>query len=147
LRLCVFRGGLPQGAPTSPCLSNLVNFSLDERLRRLADRSGAFYTRYGDDLTFSWPSGVMPGGFERAAEDHLARAGYAVQPLKGWRIRPIADRPVVAGVVLAGEGRLAVPWPLRRRLWLLRGRSCWSTDPVVRARRRGLESYRKMLES
>src|SRR4051794_34519368 len=30
MRLCVYRNGLPQGAPTSPCLSNLVNLPLDE---------------------------------------------------------------------------------------------------------------------
>jgi hypothetical protein len=38
MRLCVFRGGLPQGAPTSPCLSNLANVRLDERLQLLALR-------------------------------------------------------------------------------------------------------------
>jgi len=44
---------LPQGAPTSPCLANLVAFSLDVRLSGLAKSFGATYTRYGDDLTIS----------------------------------------------------------------------------------------------
>ena len=44
MRLCVFRDGLPQGAPTSPCLSNLVNVRLDERLHGLARRARAIYT-------------------------------------------------------------------------------------------------------
>jgi RNA-directed DNA polymerase len=44
---------LPQGAPTSPALANLVTFSLDRRLAGLAARFGATYTRYVDDLTFS----------------------------------------------------------------------------------------------
>ncbi|MCG6155483.1 reverse transcriptase family protein [Rubinisphaera margarita] len=44
---------LPQGAPTSPCMANLVAFSLDVRLSGLAKSFGATYTRYGDDLTFS----------------------------------------------------------------------------------------------
>ncbi|MGH8960533.1 MAG: reverse transcriptase family protein [Jatrophihabitantaceae bacterium] len=44
---------LPQGAPTSPAVANLVAFSLDRRLTGLARAFGASYTRYVDDLTFS----------------------------------------------------------------------------------------------
>lgn len=44
---------LPQGAPTSPALANLVAYSLDRRLAGLAARFGARYTRYVDDLIFS----------------------------------------------------------------------------------------------
>jgi len=53
-KLCTIRGSLPQGAPTSPYLSNLVNYRLDCRLSGLAKKYGATYTRYADDLTFSF---------------------------------------------------------------------------------------------
>ncbi|MDB0510591.1 reverse transcriptase family protein [Ralstonia solanacearum] len=46
-------GCLPQGAPTSPMLSNLVANALDEELSRVANKFGVRYTRYCDDLTFS----------------------------------------------------------------------------------------------
>lgn len=53
-RLTTHEGGLPTGAPTSPRLSTLVNRKLDVRLARVAEYHGAVYTRYADDLTFSF---------------------------------------------------------------------------------------------
>ncbi len=51
---------LPQGAPTSPALANLVAYGLDVRLSGMARSFQARYTRYGDDLTFSgsWELGA-----------------------------------------------------------------------------------------
>lgn len=46
-------GGLPQGAPTSPKLSNLVNYYLDVQLDNFAKKRWTVYTRYADDITFS----------------------------------------------------------------------------------------------
>lgn len=51
-RLCTLSGVLPQGAPTSPCISNLVFLKVDKRLARLAKTYEASYSRYADDLTF-----------------------------------------------------------------------------------------------
>ncbi|MFP6764185.1 MAG: reverse transcriptase family protein [Planctomycetaceae bacterium] len=53
VQLVTRRGRLPQGAPTSPHLANLVARTLDLRLAGLARSHGWTYTRYADDLTFS----------------------------------------------------------------------------------------------
>lgn len=54
LDLCTTDKGLPQGAPTSPILSNLVLRQFDIAAYQLANLLGAKYTRYADDLTFSF---------------------------------------------------------------------------------------------
>lgn len=52
--ICTFNGTLPQGAPTSPFLSNMLCRTMDRDLTDLARRYRATYTRYADDLTFSF---------------------------------------------------------------------------------------------
>src|SRR5262249_23095452 len=51
VRLCTYQGGLPQGAPTSPRLSNLVNYRLDARLVALAARRCLRNPRTGEQIT------------------------------------------------------------------------------------------------
>lgn len=52
-RLTTLNGFLPQGAATSPVISNLLCFSLDRRLAGFARKLGLVYTRYADDMAFS----------------------------------------------------------------------------------------------
>lgn len=51
--LCCHMGRLPQGAPTSPVLSNMICYRLDTDLQLVAKSARAIYTRYADDITFS----------------------------------------------------------------------------------------------
>jgi len=60
VQLVTRRGRLPQGAPTSPHLANLVARALDLRLAGLARSHGWTYTRYADDLTFSAGATSLP---------------------------------------------------------------------------------------
>jgi hypothetical protein len=47
---------LPQGSPASPVITNIAFKLLDYRLTRLSEEKGAVYSRYADDLSFTWPT-------------------------------------------------------------------------------------------
>lgn len=51
--LCCYEFKLPQGAPTSPIISNMICAKMDTQLRRFAKDNKCVYTRYADDITFS----------------------------------------------------------------------------------------------
>jgi RNA-directed DNA polymerase len=81
-QLCTHRNGLPQGAPTSPALSNFIAADLDRRLTRLARENGARYSRYADDITFSCNHPSMPpalAAFAQDGEEMRVQVGEALQ--------------------------------------------------------------------
>jgi hypothetical protein len=116
-RLTTDRGGLPQGAPTSPGLSNFVNRELDARLARRAEEAGARYTRYCDDLAFSWRDRPAPSAeFERDVRATLHEFGYTLHPEKGWRGHGFRDEPEITGVILTRHGDVRLPDRLRQTM-------------------------------
>jgi retron-type reverse transcriptase len=59
-KACTLHDKLPQGAPTSPIISNLICAKMDAELSRFAMANRCRYTRYADDLTFSTTRPFMP---------------------------------------------------------------------------------------
>jgi retron-type reverse transcriptase len=113
---------LPQGACTSPALSNLAARRLDARLNGIAGKLGYQYTRYADDLTFSCrcaerDAGESPAtkiGYLLARLRHIAQdEGFAVNEKK-TRVLKRAARQEVTGVVV--NKRPGVPRDLYKRL-------------------------------
>ena len=61
--LCTYNDRLPQGAATSPVLSNMISFRLDRQLTNLCKKERVTYTRYADDITFSTTKHQFPESF------------------------------------------------------------------------------------
>ena len=61
-QICTFENSLPQGAATSPVISNFIASELDRKLSSLARRYRLTYTRYADDITFSSNNRNFPEG-------------------------------------------------------------------------------------
>ncbi|MHC5023594.1 MAG: reverse transcriptase family protein [Planctomycetota bacterium] len=145
--LCTRDGGLPQGAPTSPRLANLVNFRLDTRLDRLATKLGATYTRYADDLTFSFPrdDAAAARSVVKMAQRIVGDEGYRLHSRKLSILRRHQQQRVTGLVV-----NESVNLPRSRRRWLravehrhARGRGATLTD----AQLQGWRAYRRMIET
>jgi hypothetical protein len=110
---------LPQGAPTSPALTNTLCLRLDRRLTGLSRRLGFRYTRYADDLTFSRAAdqdgeprvGTLLGLVRRVVEAE----GFRLHPDK-TRVHRAGGRQQVTGLVVNGSGPPRVPRRLRRQL-------------------------------
>ncbi len=115
-RRVVWPGQLPQGAPTSPAISNLVCRRLDARLTGLANKLGARYTRYADDLSFSFhdddAKSVDIGRAFWWIDQVLQQEGFAEHPGKRQVLRP-NHRQLVTGIVV--NEHAAVPRDDRRR--------------------------------
>jgi RNA-directed DNA polymerase len=115
-----FAGGrLPQGAPTSPALSNVLNYRMDARLDAVAALQGARYSRYSDDLVFSWPMLDVPnadvniGWLFRTVGQIVASEGYLLNRSK-TKVMRRGTRQIVGGIVV--NERPALPREVRRRL-------------------------------
>jgi retron-type reverse transcriptase len=106
---------LPQGACTSPAISNQVARKLDRRLAGMARKHGLTYTRYADDLTFSGGKLSQPAiGMLLARVRHVVtEEGFAVNPKKG-RVQRASGRQTVTGIVV--NDRPSVPREEVRRL-------------------------------
>jgi RNA-directed DNA polymerase len=99
------QGYLPQGAPTSPMLSNLVMRNLDAGLTRLGKNFGLRYTRYSDDMTFSTRSRALTRSMAKSlinqVRDLITSAGLRLNGGK-TTIVPPGSRKVVLGLLVDG---------------------------------------------
>ena len=98
-------GHLPQGAPTSPMLSNLAMREIDEKIQSTSTRLGVTYTRYSDDLTFSTREGFdrrRAVGVVRSISNILRPVGLYPNQRK-TAIVPPGARKVVLGLVVNGS--------------------------------------------
>jgi retron-type reverse transcriptase len=135
--------GLPQGACTSPALSNQVARKLDRRLAGLARKLGLTYTRYAADLTFSAGPGFRERvGYLVARVRHIAAdEGFVVNAKKTRVLRP-ESRQTVTGLVV--NVAPAVPRHVVRRLRAILHRA--KAEGLAAQNREGHPNFRGWVE-
>ena len=109
--LCYHKEALPQGAPSSPAITNILLYEFDELIGRWCRSRGIAYTRYCDDMTFSGdfePTDVI--GFVRL---QLKEMGFLLNEQK-TQIQRSGRQQTVTGLIV--NERPGVPSDYRRKL-------------------------------
>lgn len=109
--LCCYQDVLPQGAPTSPALSNIVMKSFDDYFGKWCKKRNFSYTRYCDDITVSGDSSVYPAYLK--AKALLENMGFEINQNKTHFITN-TNRQEVTGLVV--NERVRVSYDYRRKL-------------------------------
>ena len=111
-----YLGSLPQGAPTSPALSNVICREMDTELSELAREHAATYSRYADDLYFSQSGSSRSRALalKREASRILYSYSFSENPNK-TRIIPPGARKLITGLI-ANEHEPRVPRQVRDRI-------------------------------
>ncbi|KFF27396.1 reverse transcriptase family protein [Chryseobacterium vrystaatense] len=112
--ICCYDNFLPQGAPTSPILSNIVSRKLDKRLITLAKKFALKYTRYADDLTFS--GDIIPAKFIDYVTAIVCDEGFEVN-INKTRLYKSKGKRIVTGISVSGDV-IKVPRDYKRKLKL-----------------------------
>lgn len=112
--LCCLHRHLPQGAPTSPALSNIVGYEMDRKLAALAAEYGLTYTRYADDLTFSgdvFPKEQIIPQVKRIIRDEKFEPNH-----KKTHFMNQSSRKIITGVSVASGVKLTIPKSKKREI-------------------------------
>jgi RNA-directed DNA polymerase len=150
-QLCTHRNGLPQGAPTSPPLSNFAAAQLDRSLTRLARQSGVRYSRYADDITFSTNHATFPPALaaieadgirvSEALERAVIASGFSVNHKK-VRLQKRDQRQSVTGLSVNAKANVT-----RKRVRRIRAMlHAWEKFGLQAAAREHFLSHRGMLQ-
>lgn len=103
-RLCCYKDYLPQGAPTSPMISNLVLFSFDEYMGKWCEEREIRYTRYCDDMTFSGNFDVRE--VKQKVRNYLLVLGFELNLKKTKVLKPY-HRQAVTGIVVNEKAQVS----------------------------------------
>lgn len=109
--ICCLNDVLPQGAPTSPILSNIISKRLDRRLVGLASHFNLKYTRYADDLTFSGEN--IPIKFINYVIDIVSDQGFNINEEK-TRLISGNKQKIVTGISISEK--ITIPRAKKREI-------------------------------
>jgi len=113
-QLACYNGRLPQGAPSSPIITNLIANIMDMRIIKLAKKYKLDYSRYADDLTFSTNSGAFLAQKDEFYEElsrEIIRAGFIINEKK-TRFSFRESRQIVTGLIV--NDKISVPIDYRK---------------------------------
>lgn len=112
--LCTYEDRVPQGAITSPVISNLVCKKLDYRLSGVASKRGISYTRYADDMYFSCDDEVLLRKTQNMIYEIIKDEGFIVNNKKVKFMGPHSKK-IITGLII-NDSKVLVPREIKRKV-------------------------------
>ncbi len=110
---------LPQGSPTSPTITNILCRKLDRRLTGLANRFGAKYSRYADDITFSSPHNIYNDeDFQKELKRIIEEDQKLVINPDKTRLQKAQYRQEATGLIVNDKVNVRRRYVKQIRMWL-----------------------------
>jgi len=109
--LCYYKDFLPQGAPSSPAITNILMYDFDEAVGSWCRERGISYTRYCDDMTFS--GDFNSGELIRFVRQELKKMGFLLNDQK-TKIQRAGSQQSVTGIVVNEKSNVSATY--RRKL-------------------------------
>ncbi|MBQ2798606.1 MAG: RNA-directed DNA polymerase [Ruminiclostridium sp.] len=110
--LCIYNDALPQGAPTSPVISNIIMKDFDNAVGRWCRERRIVYTRYCDDMTFSGDFDVCE--VKNFVSGELRRMGFFLNSKKTTAVRR-GQRHTVTGIVVNEKPSISANYKAKLR--------------------------------
>lgn len=101
---------LPQGSPASPMITNIICRNIDKRINGLCEKLGVTYTRYADDMSFSYTGNTDEfaiGSFLKSINKIIEAEGFHMKKEKTHILRK-NNRQYITGIVINNE-EIGVP--------------------------------------
>lgn len=124
--LCVYTDTVPQGAPTSPAISNIILRDFDNKIGKWCEERNIKYTRYCDDMTFSGEFNAAE--VKELVKNELLLEGFFLNPKKTVVLHDGQRKSVTSLIV---NEKLSIPKGYKKEI----------RQTIYYCRKYGLESH------
>lgn len=142
--ICIYQDYLPQGAVTSPYLSNLVCYEFDNFIRNICEKREIVYTRYADDLIFSCDNISELRKLEKKIIDISFKNGFTVNTEKTKYMAPNRRKSVTS--ITINDEKIKANKEIKRKLRSMIYNSINNSDYSNNQKIRGYVAFIKSIE-
>jgi len=139
--ISTYKGVLPQGAPSSPVISNIICLKLDKRLNSISKKYNANYTRYADDITFSFDIDTgKHNEFIHLVKKIISDEKFQIQKDKKIKVLRPHHRQKITGLVI--NQKINLPRETKRMIRAMEHKNSLGLLPTDQIKR--LEGYKAL---
>lgn len=148
IETCFLNNGLPQGAPTSPILLNLIMLPFDYEISKKLNKRGFVYTRYADDIIISHKCKFNFAEIVKIVEETFRENGYKYQiNSRKTRYGSRAGRNWNLGLMLNKDNDITIGWKKKKEFKAMLTNACFNIMTCSeKYHLNGIISYYKMID-